>query len=479
MISSEESVAPGKQISDCTIKEQIAIGGFGTVWRAVHTESGRVVAIKVLHAHLISSENLILRFAREAQAITRMRHPNIVELYDHGRLPDGRPYLVMEYLDGQDLGTHIALHGTLAPERIAAILDQLGAALTAAHGQGIIHRDLKASNVFLSEQDNRLRVVLFDFGIAKLLDSHGPKLTHSSSLLGSPACMSPEQILGQSVDARTDVYALGSLMYQMLVGHPPFSGASQTAILTMHLDEYPPLPSHYGHVAPAFDAVVMKALDKKPQTRFQSVAGLVAAFHAALDGGHSRSNERVGTTAPGLALGLFVAVTTDPAALDDPDDQLLDDLEVVLAEAARVLEPRGFVLAHERGNSALFVLPLPEDAALATGVRRREVNTALSVLELIEQRPTRDDRVTVTIYLHIDEVSIADGRVDSGKLLEISTWVPGSSSEQPQIPTGLVLASSEVLDQLGLKSEPLEGSSSMRIVEDPAAGYAAAKRSSR
>ncbi|MEM9491785.1 MAG: protein kinase, partial [Myxococcota bacterium] len=130
-------VKPGQRIDEYVVKEQIAIGGFGTVWRANHVETDTIAAIKVLHAHLVSSETLILRLEREARAIASMRHPNIVELYAHGRLPDGRPYLVMEYLTGRDLGTHLALRGTLSPSQIAPILEQLCKALSAAHNAGI------------------------------------------------------------------------------------------------------------------------------------------------------------------------------------------------------------------------------------------------------------------------------------------------------------------------------------------------------
>ncbi|MCG8417853.1 MAG: serine/threonine protein kinase [Proteobacteria bacterium] len=466
MISSNDHVRPGERIGDYSIKEQIAIGGFGTVWRAIHVESERVAAIKVLHAHLVSSEILVLRLEREARAIALMRHPNIVDLYDHGRLPDGRPYLVMEYLTGQDLGTHIALRGTLSPEKVMPILDQLGSALTAAHAHGIVHRDLKASNVFLSGTDRELRVVLFDFGIAKLLGNQGPKLTLSSSLLGSPACISPEQILGQAVDARTDVYALGSLTYQMLVGHPPFSGASPTSILTMHLEEYPPHPSHYGDVLPIFDSVVMKAMSKEPDARYQSVADFVAAFWAAKNESESAPSKSAGLDAATLALGLFVDVQAEADALDEPDDALLDDLESLVPEAARVLEARGFLLAYERGNSALFVTSLPSDPAAEAALREQEVNTALSLLDVMRVRPTCDPRVRVNLYLHVDEAVIQGQQVKSGRLLDCSSWTPAVAGDHV-VAGGAVFASGDVLRGLGLKSQLLSPSSPIHRVEDP------------
>lgn len=463
MTAPDEHVKPGEQISCYTIEEQIAVGGFGTVWRGRDGETGRQVAIKVLHAHLISSEILALRLEREAGAIARLCHRNIVALESHGRLRDGRPYLVMEYLEGQDLGTHIALRGTLSPDRIVLILEQLGAALTAAHDEGIIHRDLKASNVILSERDDGLRVVLFDFGIAKLLDHQGPRLTLSSALLGSPACMSPEQILGLEVDERTDVYALGSLTYQMLVGHPPFSGAGATSLLTMHLEEYPPYPSQHGDIPPEFDAVVMKAMSKEPGARYATVAEMVAAFGAV-----SRPEVMAHLAAPRRALGLFVDVRADAEALAEPDDALLDDLETPVAEAARILASRGFVTALERGDSALFVALMPDEPGAARALCRREVNTALSILDVLRTRATRDARVTVHLYLHIGEVVFAERQVVSGDLLDTSSWaIPLPDRSSAHRADGVVLASIEVLQDLTLETRPIAPRSPIHYIVDP------------
>ena len=421
----------GAHIGEHVLEEQIAVGGFGTVWKARHRETGEVAAIKILHNYLLSQEILVKRFEREARAIALMHHPNIVELHNAGRLMDGRPYLVMELLRGVDLGAHITRCGTLPPREIAEILEQLGEALAAAHAQGIVHRDLKASNVFLEQRDETRRVVLFDFGIAKLLGDNAANLTKSSSLVGSPACMSPEQILGREVDPRTDIYALGSLTYQMLVGHPPFSGASPTAILTMHLDDYPPYPSLHGDVSPAFDRVIMKAMAKEPDDRFQDVAGFVQAFRAALD------QAVTGVSSPQLippanlssvpAVALYIDVAARPEALEEPEDALLDDMESIVPQAGEYLEDRGYRVAYERGTSALFVRLYSAESLREVATRREEVLAAVRLYQELESRSGGDPAVQVRIYLHVGEVLIEGDEIESLVPLDVTDWTPAVS----------------------------------------------------
>lgn len=433
---STEQLDIGLHIEGYRMGEKIAMGGFGNVWQAEHLASGRVVAIKVLHPHLISSDELVLRCKREALAIARMRHPNIVELCDHGRLADGRPYLVTEYLSGVDLSTHIAMRGALAPEDSLPILEQLGQALAAAHAQGIVHRDVKASNVILSNRDGGLRVVLLDFGVAKLLDDAGPRLTRSHMLVGSPSCMSPEQIQNQPLDARTDVYALGALTYHMLTGARLFANASPAEVINMHLYVYPPHPSTQGDVPAAFDPVIMKALSKRPDDRFPDAESFVDAFRAVV--AHSLAgSEHSRPRAKALpAVGIHVAVHADAAELEEPDDALLDDMEAIPLHAARQLEASGFWQAWERGNASLFVQPLPAVGGLEKAFRRRAVDAALALCEALSRRPTRDPRVRVGLHVHVADLrvagdltgawagALADIQIAGGTLLNVDEWVP-------------------------------------------------------
>ena len=156
-----------------------------------------------------------MRFEREARSIAKLKHPNVVRLHEFGKLDNNRPYIVMELLHGPNLENHIKESGAIRPREILMILEQLCSALEVAHENGIIHRDLKASNVVLSQKDGIQRVVLLDFGIAKLLETGGPNLTASRVTIGSPVCMAPEQITGNTIDPRTDIYALGSLTFLM------------------------------------------------------------------------------------------------------------------------------------------------------------------------------------------------------------------------------------------------------------------------
>lgn len=459
----DAALDPGVRIDGYRIGERIAMGGFGNVWQAEHVASGRVVAIKVLHPHLISSEDLVLRFEREALAIARMRHPNIVELFDQGRLEDGRPYLVTEFLNGMELSTHIALRGALSPEDVLPILDQLGRALSAAHAQGIVHRDVKASNVILGNHEGSLRVVLLDFGVAKLLDDAGPRLTMSHMLVGSPSCMAPEQIQNCPLDARTDVYALGALAYHMLTGARLFASASPAEMINMHLYVYPPHPSALGDVPVAFDSVIMKALSKNPEDRFADAAAFVDAFRAALTHSLGGAASAVPRARSLPAVGICIDVQVDPAHLEEPDDALLDDMESVPMHAAQYLESHGFWQAWERGNASLFVQPLPVSPTVEAAIRRRVVDSALLLFDILLCRPTRDARVRVCLHVHAADMrvvgdltgawagALADIEIEGGPLLDVAAWAPRSCGDG-------VLLSADALRGLQVPTEEIPSS---------------------
>ena len=223
-------LARGVRVRDYVVREKIAEGGFGAVYRVEHTVLGRQAALKVLHPELASSREAIARFEREARTVNVIKHPNVVDIYDFGELPDGRPYFVMELLVGIDLSEHLASFGPLSPEETLALLTPLAAALSAAHAKGVVHRDVKPSNVFLADGEPR-RVVLLDFGVAKLLAPGTEGLTTSRHRIGTPSFMSPEQLAGGDIDGRADVYALGALAYQMLTGQLPFGEGTPAVLL--------------------------------------------------------------------------------------------------------------------------------------------------------------------------------------------------------------------------------------------------------
>ncbi len=443
----DDTIEPGTHLGEYIVGHRIARGGFGTIWRARHVASGRIAALKILHPELIFQTELAMRFEREAAAASMLRHPNIVEIYERGVLPDGRPYFAMEYVEGLDLDAQLITRGPLLPSDALTILQQLASALSAAHERGIIHRDLKASNVLLSQKNGALRVVLLDFGIAKLLEDTGPHLTGSRAMIGTPACMAPEQIRCETVSAQTDIYALGSLTYHMLTGEQPFSTDNMVATLYLHLHAPPPRPSHISDISSAFDDVVTRAMSKAPGERHANVADFVTEFRAAL----RKTSEYPPVPPPqpqaAPALGLYVHVHAESHCLDEPDDIMLDDMEAILPQVDRFLAGRGYLLAHDNGNSALYVQPVPE-RPIDTTHRWRSVQTAAELRDELTTRPNRDKRVQVSIYLHVADASVDGHDVRGGSLLDLAEWVPGTSSEG-------IYGSSAVLHQLDMQRDTI------------------------
>ena len=241
----------------------------------------KVVAIKMLHAHLVTNPQSLMRFQQEAQAASALSHPNVIAVHDFGITPQGMPYLVMDYLEGTSLTDLIATEGNLPPERTCNIFIQACDALSHAHQKGIIHRDIKPSNIMLLDKDDNPDFVLIvDFGIAKLLpqsEKQGQHLTQTGEVFGSPLYMSPEQCLAGKLDHRADIYSLGCVIYEALTGSSPLSGASMIETMYLHLNE-PALP--FRKVRPdlsipeALEAVVFKAMEKDPSARQQSMSAL-------------------------------------------------------------------------------------------------------------------------------------------------------------------------------------------------------------
>lgn len=418
-----------QRIGPYVLEKKLARGGFGNIWRARHEETGALVAAKVLHPELVVSEAIVMRFEREARAIAMLRHPNVVALEEFGKLPDRRPYIIMELLEGPNLDGYIRSNGSLRPRHALQVLEQLCSALSAAHERGIIHRDLKASNVVMSRRDGAERVVLLDFGIVKLLEANGPELTASRVTVGSPVCMAPEQIQGRPVDPRTDVYALGSLAFLMLTGELPFPGRSMDA-MHQHLVAARPRPSDRGDISPVYDEVIVKAMAKEQPDRYDGVGSFLTAFRHAVDLDEASSAAiEIPTDAPRqyestvTCIGLYLDVSVDPDELDDADDELLDDMDAVYPRAARFLERRGFLLAYESGDSALFVLPLSGTEGESLQTRQQILRGAGQLLEELDIRDGRDERIRIRLHLHVDRASMTRGLVTEGPLLDITTWV--------------------------------------------------------
>ncbi|MBZ0238992.1 MAG: serine/threonine protein kinase, partial [Deltaproteobacteria bacterium] len=255
------------------ILARIGEGGMGVVYKAKQVSIDRVIAIKVLNPQMAADQQWVQRFANEARACSRLQHPNTIRMFDFGQSQDGRYFLTMEFLDGQVLRTAIQ-QGPMAPNRVAKILIQCCASLAEAHAIGIIHRDIKPDNVFLLNMAGSPDFVkLLDFSVAKLLQENDRMKTQAGVVFGTPQYMSPEQGRGLPLDARSDLYALGILGYEMLTGRVPFNDDNPMTVLQMHLrSELPPLPPN---VSPGIASVVRKALEKDPARRYQSAGEMM------------------------------------------------------------------------------------------------------------------------------------------------------------------------------------------------------------
>jgi serine/threonine-protein kinase len=252
-------------------------GGMGSVYRAVQVNLERVVALKVMRGDFLKDRTAAERFKREALAVARLKHPHIVTVYDFGVMPEGVAYLVMEYLDGKTLRAELQTRKKIPLGPAVELMRQVCSAVHAAHAEGVIHRDLKPDNIFLeTTRDGSLAVKILDFGVAKLRlsqESQGVELTMSGVMLGTPVYMSPEQCHGDALDARTDIYSLGCVFYEMLTGRPPFVANSAPALIIKHASEAPEPPSRYATGVPApIEHALLKALAKKPEERFQTAA---------------------------------------------------------------------------------------------------------------------------------------------------------------------------------------------------------------
>jgi serine/threonine-protein kinase len=276
------SAASAPAVAGYRIDRMLGEGGFGQVWRATRDRDGGLVAIKILHLELVRSNDALTRFARELSAIDRLNHRSVVRALDSGTLDDTRPYLVLEYIDGPSLRDVIHERRALPPAEVLAILEPLCDALATAHDLELVHRDVKASNVILGHDALGLRPVLLDFGLVKLLDHAGPSLTSSRSMLGTPAAMAPEQMRGQPVDARTDVYALGLLAFHMMTGAPAFTGAPGVVQSYLQVHGPRPRPSAHVDVDPAIDAPILRALQAEPAGRFPGAREFVEALRAVI-----------------------------------------------------------------------------------------------------------------------------------------------------------------------------------------------------
>ncbi|HEY1101024.1 MAG TPA: serine/threonine-protein kinase, partial [Myxococcota bacterium] len=341
-----------RTIGPYRLEQKLGAGGMGVVYRAVDTSLDRVVAIKMMHARELMGDDVDLgevqtRFLREAKAAARIKSRHVAQVLQLGTTDEGEAYIVMELLHGTALSRVMSKQGALAPTRVVHIASQICRGMQSAHDLGVVHRDLKPANVMLIEEEGDHDFVkILDFGVAKLTDDNGGQgLTQTGALLGTLPFMAPEQIGGGAVDARTDIYALGILLYRMFTGMTVWDADSLGDIVRHQLSSTP--PSMFERVTnakftPALDAVVLTCLAKDPAHRYQSMKLLRVALDEALH-------------APATPHGSPALARTFNDA-DDPDDDRVDTLEVVPGQGGRVrsVDVRD---AREHGTSPTGNIP--------------------------------------------------------------------------------------------------------------------------
>lgn len=266
------------------LMEKLGQGGMGAVYKGQHIKINRLTAIKVLTTELVSNQEFIARFQREAEMASQIDHPNAVAIYDFGEAEDGLIYIAMEFVNGKPLSAILKKEGTLTLERVVRIAKQAAEALSAAHELGIIHRDFKPDNIMICDKPGRPDwVEVVDFGIAKraVSDTQQTGLTQVGFVLGTPLYMSPEQVMGEELDARSDLYSLALVVYEMLTCALPFSGNTTQSQMIKRVTE-PPMPLTLARpqltLPPAVEAVILRALSRKPEDRYSSTTEFAEAL---------------------------------------------------------------------------------------------------------------------------------------------------------------------------------------------------------
>jgi serine/threonine protein kinase len=282
------AIVIGETLGSYVIEQPLGAGGMGQVFLGVHRRIGRRVAIKLLLPQYSSSPGLLSRFFTEARATSLIDHPGIVQIHDCDVHPSGRAYIIMEYLHGESLRSAIGRVGRFSADlpAVANIVSQVAEAVGAAHEKGIVHRDLKPDNFFLLASNDRVPVKVLDFGVAKLLGGESEvSATRTGSLLGTPLYMSPEQCRSAgAVDHRSDIYSLGCIGFEMIVGRPPFEGRGVTDLLIAHASQTPPTPASLGVDVPEpLERLLMQMLAKEPSDRPQTMGEVASSLRAMVD----------------------------------------------------------------------------------------------------------------------------------------------------------------------------------------------------
>jgi hypothetical protein len=379
------------------VLDLLSVGGMGRVYRAEQRALGRTVAVKVIHPHLLSDESAATRFLIEARAASQLNHPNSVAVFDFGRTEDGQPYIVMEFLRGRDLATVAYQEGPFELERVIDVLQQVLAALGEAHAAGIVHRDMKPENVILEplrRGGDLVKVV--DFGLAKLrLEAAQTKLTTPGFVCGTPDYMSPEQGRGDAIDGRTDLYAVGVMLFELLTGRLPYEGRSPMQVVMMHVTVPVPDPRSVApdrSIPPELAAICMRAIAKQPAERFEEAQELSDALEAVL----RAPREEVQTPAPARVAcpGCGAQVATAKFCLEcggrlacEGVAEMLDACESGESFQALILLEQAATRAAAKGDSTTEILALRRGLAVARReIARGELDDPLGAVAIFSRK---------------------------------------------------------------------------------------------
>ena len=398
-------------------RRRVGTGGMAEVYLAHDRLLDREVAVKALNDQLAVDPQFVDRFHREARAVARLSHPNIVALHDYGASEDAY-FIIMEFIDGRTVGDLVEAQGPIDPVRVAEIASDVAAALERAHRGGLIHRDVSSGNVMISTTSE---TKVTDFGIARIMDEHDQQTTAGAvAVFGTAAYISPEQAQGQSVDERTDLYSLGVVMFEMLTGRPPFMAENSLALASQHVLNDPPIPSALnGAVPPQLDAIVLRALAKRPEARFESAAEMREELGRFVAGKKVRSTLVLDEPVPSSVARERVANAR----------QNFNPMPLALALLMGLLALAGVWLVADRVTAdEVPTTPAFEGRFLKDARRQsRELNVKLAVQRsysdepvgmILSQRPEPDTEVQPgdTIFLEVSkgpEPSLAE-RINDG-----------------------------------------------------------------
>lgn len=392
----------GMNLGDYTIETLVAKGGYAQVFRGVSNVDGQPVAIKVLHPELSGTGTAVARFLREAQVLARLNHPNIVKILSAGETTTS-PYIVMEWLPGHTLADELDRRGRFSLAELLGVFEEMCSALATAHAAGVVHRDIKPSNIVVIQDGDWFHSKLVDFGIARLVDGEHQGeagrlgLTVTGTVIGTPTYMAPEQLLGQKVDEKSDIYSLGLIAFQLLVGQPPFHADGHAEISEQHLFVPAPRVSSSRPVPAAVDAVIARCLAKRPADRFATVQALIEELRNAIRGSSRLSDPK---NTPPQYLGIHIEV-----AFDGPDealdDAVLERIDLILQQAEQLTRDADFDVLPAAGAAILARQMVPSGAA-GRNVRVSALEQALTLRETLAHE-VRSHHLSFSIAVHVAE----------------------------------------------------------------------------